>query len=309
MHGVRLFALIALSTLLASGQAMATPAKAVAAGDSITMGFAADCTGNTFFTGGFFCLLGGDQPEHSWFDGYDSDVYSVHDRYKLLDPNIAANKNAARSGAEMRGGGDSFSIQADRILSQTVVADHVEVVLGGNDICNRDCVDPANCSDPLYSEGQWRSAVQAGLDKLVNGLPAGSTVLLGSVPRVQDLYDAGVAKQTRNWRVNCESAWSTFGICRIATNDGTLNGESFATRLAGVSAAQRLYNEVLQQEAAAYNGINGVEVVAEYDGEEQQNVGTFRFGKDDIDGGDCFHPSRQGQNKIAGLMWGGNPDK
>ncbi|MFI2812242.1 SGNH/GDSL hydrolase family protein [Microbulbifer sp. JSM ZJ756] len=309
MHRVNLLTLLALSTLLSTGQATAAPSKAVAAGDSITMGFAADCTGNTWFTGGFFCLLGGDQPEHSWFDGYDSDVFSVHDRYLQLDPNIAANKAAAESGAEMRGGGDSFSIQADRILSQTLVADHVEVVLGGNDICNRDCVDPANCGDPLYTEGEWRSAVQAGLDKLVNGLPAGSTVLLGSVPRVQDLYDAGVAKQTGNWRVNCQSAWSTFGICRIATNDGTLNGESFATRLAGVTAAQRLYNEVLQQEAAAYNGVNGVEVVAEYNGEGQQNVGTFQFGKDDIDGGDCFHPSRQGQNKIAGLMWNGNPDK
>lgn len=309
MHKASLFVSLAITSALWSVNTLAAPAKGTAAGDSITMGFAADCTGNTFFTGGFFCLLGGDQPEHSWFDGWDSSVNSVHDKYKAIDPNVAANKNAARSGSEMRGGGDNFGVQADRILSQTLVADHVEVVLGGNDICNRDCVDPANCSDPLLTEGQWRGAVQAGLDKLVNGLPSGSTVVLGSVPRVQDLRAAGIAKQSGNWRVNCESVWSTFGICRIATNGGTMNGESFATRYAGIESAQRLYNEVLQQEAAAYNGTNGVEVVAEYSGENQTNVGTFTFGKNDIDGGDCFHPSVSGQNTVANLMWNGNPDK
>ncbi|WP_226702418.1 SGNH/GDSL hydrolase family protein [Microbulbifer elongatus] len=309
MHKASLFVSLAITSALLSVNTLAAPAKGTAAGDSITMGFAADCTGNTFFTGGFFCLLGGDQPEHSWFDGWDSSVNSVHDKYKAIDPNVAANKNAARSGSEMRGGGDNFGVQADRILSQTLVADHVEVVLGGNDICNRDCVDPANCSDPLLTEGQWRGAVQAGLNKLVNGLPSGSTVVLGSVPRVQDLRAAGIAKQSGNWRVNCESVWSTFGICRIATNGGTMNGESFATRYAGIESAQRLYNEVLQQEAAAYNGTNGVEVVAEYSGENQTNVGTFTFGKNDIDGGDCFHPSVRGQNTVANLMWNGNPDK
>ena len=309
MQQGKLLASLIFATLVGSQSALATPAKGTAAGDSITMGFAADCTGNTFFTGGFFCLLGGDQPEHSWFDGWDASVTSVHDRYLALDPGVAANKNAARSGAEMRGGGDSFSIQADRILAQTTVADHVEVILGGNDICNRDCVDPANCSDPLYSDSEWRDSVRAGLDKLVAGLPGGSTVVLGSVPRIQDLRAAGLAKQSGNWRVNCENVWSTFGICRVATNGGTLNGESYATRQAGITAAQRRYNEILQEEAIAYSGVNGVEVIAEYNGESGQNVGTFRFGKNDIDGGDCFHPSLSGQNTISGLMWGGNPDK
>lgn len=289
------------------GQASAAPAKATAAGDSITMGFGADCTRNRYFWD-LFCLLGGDQPEHSWFDGWDSSVSSVHDKYKALDPNIAANKDAAESGSEMRGGGNNFSAQADQILAQTTVPDHVEVVLGGNDICNRGCVDPANCGDPLYSESEWRSAVRAGLDKLVGGLPNGSTVLLGSVPRVQDLRAAGLEKQASSSGVDCENVWSSFSICRIATDGGTMNGEDFATRYAGINIAQRRYNEILAEEATGYNGINGVEVVAEYNGEENLNAGTFQFSKDDIDGGDCFHPSIQGQNAVADLLWSGNPD-
>ncbi|WP_444925590.1 SGNH/GDSL hydrolase family protein [Microbulbifer sp. TRSA002] len=295
-------------SILSIQPAMAAPSKSVAAGDSITMAFGADCTRNKYFWD-LFCLLGGDQPEHSWFDGDDNSVESVHDKYKVNYPNMAANKSAAESGAEMRSGGDNFSTQADRILSQSNLPDHVEVVLGGNDICNRECVDPANCNDPLYTDSEWRSAVQAGLDKLVDGLPNGSTIVLGSVPRVHDLRAAGLDKQSGNSRVDCESVWSTFGICRIATNGGSMNGESFATRYNGIAAAQQRYNEILVEEAESYNGMNGVEVVAEYTGEDQLNAGTFQFNKDDIDGGDCFHPSIQGQNIVADLLWQGNPDK
>lgn len=301
-----LLSLLVISICI-SFKATALPAKTTASGDSITMAFAANCTSNDFI--GLFCLLGGDQPERSWFDGSNASVNSVHDKYKVLDPSIVANKNPARSGAEMRSGGDNFAIQAARVLAEAPVADHVEVLLGGNDICNRGCVDAANCADPLYTGNEWRTAVQAGLNVLINGLPVGSTIVLGSVPRVQDLRAAGIAKQTGNSAINCENVWSTFGICRIATDGGTLNGESFATREAGIAAAQQLYNQILDEEATAYNGTNGIEVVTEYTGEALSNIGTFSFGADDMNGGDCFHPSVQGQNTVANLMWAGNPDK
>ncbi len=305
---------LALCLSLTAMQAQALPGKAAAAGDSITMGFGADCRYNYWFWD-LFCLLGGDQPEHSWFDGWDSSVNSVHDKYKQLDSSIAANKNAAASGSEMRGGSNNFATQAANIVAQSTTPDHVEVVLGGNDICNRDCTDPANCSNPLYTESQWRSSVQAGLNTLVSGLPTGSTVYLGGVPRVQDLRAAGLAKQATTYRINCNNIWSSFDVCSIATNGGSMSGESFAQRQAAIEVAQQRYNEILAEEASAYNsnanGQNprGIEVVADYSGEGTTSTGTFQFGKDDIDGGDCFHPSVLGQNKVANLMWGNNPDK
>jgi len=291
-----------------STTAQALPSNTAAAGDSITMGFAADCRYNRWFWD-LFCLLGGDQPEHSWFDGWDSSVNSVHDKYKQLNGSISANKNAAASGSEMRGGSNNFATQAANIVAQTNTPDHVEVVLGGNDICNRDCTDPANCNNPLYTEAQWRSSVQAGLNTLVAGLPNGSTVYLGGVPRVQDLRAAGLAKQATSSRIRCENVWSSFGICSIATSGSTMSGESSAQRLAAIEVAQQRYNEIIAEEAAAYNGTNGVEVVTSYQGENVATVGTFSFGKDDIDGGDCFHPSLQGQNIAADLMWTHNNDK
>jgi len=310
---ISLTALAALSLGINSAHAD-LPSKGTAAGDSITMGFAADCKYNRWFWD-LFCLLGGDQPEHSWFDGWSSNVNSVHDRYKALDANIQANKSAAKSGSELRGGDNNFATQANKIVAQSTVPDHVEVLLGGNDICNRDCTDPANCSNPLYSDSEWRASVRAGLDVLVAGLPQGSTVFLGGVPRVQDLRAAGLAKQATSSRIRCENVWSSYDICTIATSGSVLNGETSAQRLAAISARQKRYNEILAEEAAAYNAnstgqnARGIEVVSDYVDEFTPSAGTTSFGANEIDGGDCFHPSVNGQNILSDVMWSNNPDR
>jgi lysophospholipase L1-like esterase len=178
----------------------------------------------------------------------------------------------------------------------------VFVELGGNDLCNRTTVND------LYSDAVWESAVRAGLDSLVNGLPDGSTVLLVSVPRVQDLRAAGIAKQQSTSGVNCQNFWASFDVCRIATADGA----DLATRLSAVGARQRAYNDTLAALASEYNGqagSTGVEVVAEFDATANASVGSYSFQATDINGGDCFHPSIQGQNKLSEIIWGRNPYK
>ncbi len=293
---------------------MTLPARIAAAGDSITQAFAADCTCNLGISC-LACLIGGDQPEHSFFDGEATNVFSMHDRYLLEDPFILANKSAAVDGAEMRGGSDNFRGQALQIVAQSPLPDLVVVTLGGNDICSRGCVNPASCGDPLYTESQWRTAVRDGLDVLVGSLNTGATVYLNSVPRVQDLRAAGVIKEGQAANIECTTVWSTFNVCEIATNGGTYNGESLATRYAAIQIAQRRYNEILREEAIAYdtnaNGRNprGIEVVAEYVDAQTPGIGNFSFGAAHIDGGDCFHPSISGQNIAADLSWAGNPRK
>jgi hypothetical protein len=296
---------------LAAVGATDLPANTAACGDSITQAFAADCTCNM----DFFCLLCllGDQSQHSWFDGSDADVFSVYDRYLRFDGSIGSDKSAATSGARMVSGDDSFSIQAGRILAQVPLPDLVFVLLGGNDLCSRECVDPTHCSKPLYSEGNWREAVRAGLDKLVIGLPQGATVYLLGVPRVHDVRQAGLDKQSSTSSIDCEAVWASFDICSIVTQGTALNGETLDTRLATIAERQLRYNEVLREEAEAYtsnsNGRNprGIEVVAEYTDEISPSVGTFSFRAEDVNGGDCFHPSLAGQNTIGQLAWMGNP--
>jgi lysophospholipase L1-like esterase len=296
------------------GSTRVLPGRISACGDSITQAFAADCDcNNDLFC--LFCLLGGDQPEHSWFDGWDRRVVSVHDRYRQLDNGIGADKSAAEDGSRMRGGSNSFLAQAADILTRFPLPEHVAVELGGNDLCSRECVDPSHCGHPVFTDEQWREAVQAGLDRLVADLPEGSTVYLLGVPRVQDLRQAGLERQSQDSDVDCNDVWADFDICVIATQAGTLNGESLSMRLAVISERQQRYNEILREEADAYNrntnGRNphGIEVVTDYVDEATLSVGTYSFGPNDINGGDCFHPSRAGQNLLAELAWTANPHR
>jgi lysophospholipase L1-like esterase len=292
------------------------PRRLAVAGDSITRGFAADCECNLEFSCLLDCVMGGtEQPEHSWFDGVASAVFSFEDRFRHFDAAIAADSAAAASGARMRGGDDSFAIQAGRILAHAPLPDLVVVLLGGNDLCSRDCASPASCGAPLFSDAEWREALRLGLDALVAGLPPGAAIYLGSVPRVQDLHAAGLAKQAGDSDVDCELAWSTFEICRIVTDDSRRNGEPQALRIDAVAARQRRYNEILAEEAHAYasnlGGRNprGIAVVAEYRGESVPSLGNFAWGPDEINGSDCFHPSLAGQNEIAERMWWNSPKR
>lgn len=290
------------------------PVRMAVAGDSITRAFAASCECNLGFSCLLECVLGGtEQPQYAYFNGSSSSVFSILDRYRFFEPTISANGSAAEIGARMRGGNDSFAIQANRILAQNPIANFAIVLLGGNDICSRDCTQAGACAQPLFTDTEWRDAVELGLSPLTAGLPDFATIYLGSVPRVQDLYAAGIAKQSQESDVDCELVWNAFDVCRIATDDATTNGETQAFRLAAIAERQRRYNEILVETAAAYdsnaNGLNprGLRVVADYGGELLPSVGTLAFGPNEINGSDCFHPSIAGQNAIAERLWLNSP--
>ena len=268
------------------------------AGDSIMRGYNASCTRNTGLFD-FLCYGGGDQVQNSFLDGSSTSVLSLVDRYIVLDPAATGGKAASQSGSEMTDPAkNNFATQASAIVAAASTPVRVVVELGANDMCNR------NSSAELYTDAQWQSAVDAGLQTLVNGLPNGSTVLLGGVPRVQDLRAAGIAKQTSNSRVDCEAFWTTYDVCPIATADGS-NYEALSSR-------QARYNQILAARAQAFNAdaaTTGVEVVAEYQGEFVSSVGTYRFSASELNGGDCFHPSIEGQNKLSEIFWSNDPFK
>ena len=151
----------------------------------------------------------------------------------------------------------------------------------------------------------------------MSGMPAeGSSILLGSVPRVQDIRDAGLALESQNpGKVDCQSMWSSYNVCRIVTAGGTFNNENIQQRHDGVIAAQQRYNAILAEEASAYNsnanGLNpnGIMVTAEYVDEYTPSSGTFSFGAEHLNGGDCFHPNVATQDLVADMLWAANPNK
>jgi hypothetical protein len=273
-------------------------------GDSIMRGYNADCTRNTGLFD-FLCYGAGDKPQYSFFDGSSSTVLSIEDRYIQVDPLFAADQNSAASGSEMVDQAkNNFLAQATTIVDSVSVPVRVFIELGGNDICNR------GNAEQLYSVETWETAVRAGLDKLVWGLPgnkalpAGSTVMMVSVPRVQDLRAVGLAKQASSSRINCENFWASYDVCRIATASDANFG--------AIDERQKAYNARLATLAQAYNAdamTTGIEVVTDYDAIANASVGSYSFQLGDINGGDCFHPSIQGQNKLSEVIWKRNPHK
>jgi lysophospholipase L1-like esterase len=283
-----------------SGTGKATTTVAVrlgkGGGDSIMRGYNADCTRNTGLFD-FLCYGAGDKPQYSFFDGSSSTVLSIEDRYIQIDPLFSADQNAAASGSEMTDPAkNNFFAQATAIVGSTTQPARVFIELGGNDICNRDTVSQ------LYDDTKWEAAVKAGLDELVKGLPDGSTVMMVSVPRVQDLRAVGIQKQQTTSSVNCENFWASYDVCRIATASDT--------NYAAIQERQKAYNAILVRLAGEYNGQSGIEVVTDYDPDGvATSVGSYSFQPGDINGGDCFHPSIQGQNRLSEVIWSRNPNK
>jgi lysophospholipase L1-like esterase len=280
--------------------------RLLAAGDSITMGYNATCTANTSFLDAF-CFGGGDQPENSYFDGTSSAVVSLADKFIAAGASTTYSKAGSKSGSELVGGTNNFATQAAAIVSAAGRKPvQVKVLLGGNDICNR------TSTATMYSEQTWTSALQAGLNTLTQRLPDGSSVVLVGVPRVQDLYAAGLAKSSS--RVDCPAFWDSYDVCEIATVDKLMGGETLAQRLPQIAARQQAYNTILLQQAAAYNAqaaSTRVEVVAETDGNTSvlPEVGNYTFSATEINGGDCFHPSISGQNRLSTIVWDNDPYK
>lgn len=296
MSGYRAYIPYVVAALLPCGAAWAQlPTKQSNVGDSMSQGAVADG-------------WPADRPELSWVQGTSGDVYSVYMRYLELVPSLTQQPESV-SGAEMVGGGNNFAAQAARVCAQEEKPQHVSVLLGANDVCNRPRSSSGDPAETLYSIETWVNALWAGLDQLAACLPEGARVHVLSVPRVDFLYNAGYAKS-----LYCPYVvWPAVGICRIVT------AETKGWRRALIGARINEYNEVIRAEAESYdsnaNGQNprGVRILSDWqgsieDGYQNSSVGTYIFRAADINGTDCFHASVLGQRRLACAAWASNPD-
>jgi lysophospholipase L1-like esterase len=281
-----LFVVLAAAQPLGSRSAEAQPRKLAGIGDSISQGFSAN-------------NLPGDHPDQAFGQGTDSAVNSLYSRYLTQFPGFTKQFQSV-TGAEMVGGTNSAAAQAQRVCMQTQKPDRVYILLGGNDVCNRDS-NAADATANMYSVMTYRNALKAALDTLAGCLAPGSQVLVLSMPRVDFLYDAGNAKNT----IVCNSVWFTASVCRIVT------GESSATRRAQIGARVDQYNFGLREEVRAADvrhSARGVRFLTDWQGPMSSrpatSVGTYRFTKDDIALDDCFHPYyNTGQKRLACAAW------
>ncbi|MEU5436233.1 SGNH/GDSL hydrolase family protein [Streptomyces sp. NPDC020719] len=218
------------------------------------------------------CMVLSDCPEASWATGTDTDVRSLATR--LLGEESAADRswNYARTGARM----------ADLPDQLTRAAAHrpelVTVMVGGNDAC-RDSVDG------MTSVADFTAGFETSLRRLRTTLPK-TQVYVSSVPDLKRLWSTGrgnaLGKQI--WKL---------GICRSMLSDADDLGAAAVERRDEVYQRVVAYNKALKDVCAK-------DRYCRYDGGA---VFDFRFTDDQLSHWDWFHPSKDGQGRLAEIAY------
>jgi len=255
--------------------------------------------------------------ETVWSTGYDGgdSVDTLNERFKVADPaGYYQNDDAwdgiynqAESGAEMV----DFAAQANAMAAATGATPSgttgmVTVLLGNNDVCSADSI------------AELTNA--AVLDAFQNNYRAGLNVLAASpavrdayihVSGLPDIYWLWIAKRSD---FVCRYIIWPFVPCQIllenpgddcassaSRNDPDMiysgDGNNCVRRKLFHAAIRDHYNPILRYVLMEYK-IKGLLPNAYY-----VDIFDIRFDDNDVNDGDCFHPSTQGHARIAAEQW------
>ncbi len=242
------------------------PSVIAAVGDSLTRAFNVGS-----------CCANSDAPEYSWATGDNPRVDSHYGRLLRMNPKIRE-LNFARSGAKIADLGRQLRGAAAQH------PDYVTIMIGGNDLLavlgrtENGCVpDPA----AMTSVASFRSRFRRALGSFAEARPDAS-IFVASIPDIP-----------RMWRILSKDravvkVWNRVGSCQVGLQDPR------ATAALGVVTARlRAYNDVL---ATVCRSIER----CRWDGGAIYN---YAFGKGDFSAVDYFHPSAEGQRRIAEITW------
>ncbi|WP_037647844.1 SGNH/GDSL hydrolase family protein [Streptomyces flavidovirens] len=218
------------------------------------------------------CTVLADCPEVSWATGTDATVRSV--AWRLLGAAGAAGRtwNHAKSGARMA----ELPEQMTRAVADR--PELVTVMVGANDACRDDVSHMTSVAD-------FRTYFETSVKKLRSELPK-SQLYVSSVPDLKRLWSEG--------RVNPlgKEIWK-LGICQsMLASPDAMDAVAVARR---ESVRERVvaYNEVLKDVCAK-------DTRCRYDGGA---VFEYRFSGDQLSQWDWFHPSRNGQRRLAEIAY------
>ena len=218
--------------------------------------------------------LGSDAPQNSWSTGTSSSVNSHYQRLLALGAPISgANHNRSVSGAKMAG------LAAQMQTAAALQPDYLTVLMGGNDLCT-------DTTGQMTSVANFGAQFQAAMTTLTAASPA-TNVLVVSIPDVYQLWN--LFKNNFFARL----IWATAGICQsLLANPGSTQAADVQRR-AAVRQRNVDYNAQLAAICAQFDRCL-------FDGNASFNT-VFTTG--DVSG-DYFHPSVQGQAKLAAISWG-----
>lgn len=216
------------------------------------------------------CGILTDCPDLSWATGSRRSVESVASR--LLDKPATKSWNLAASGAKMH----DLPAQAHKAAERR--PQQVTILMGANDAC-------ARSTDRMTPVAEYRRDFSAALQTLDRELPK-AQVFVASVPDLMRLWDVG------RQNVLGRQIWK-LGLCPSMLSDAESMSTAARERRLTVRERVMAYNDVLRQECARHERCR-------YDG---GMVFDYRFTQKELSPWDWFHPSAEGQAKLAGLVY------
>lgn len=214
-----------------------------------------------------------DCPSASWSTGSSS--YSHYRRLLGVNPGIwARTYNHASTGADMA---DLYG-QVQGVISRR--AEYVTILMGANDVC-------ASSEAGMTPVDVFASQFSGALASLTASLPS-TRVFVFSIPDVYQLFSL------YRWDLGANSVWAVAGICQSMLANPWSNSAGDVARRARVRQRNIDYNAVLGQVCATYTRCR-------FDGNAVFNTA---FTRSDVTTRDYFHPSVNGQAKLAAVTWG-----
>jgi lysophospholipase L1-like esterase len=218
------------------------------------------------------CTVLADCPEVSWATGASAEVNSL--AVRLLGASKAATHswNYAATGARM----------ADLAAQMTQAAarrpELVTVMAGANDACRAS-------ADAMTSVADFRAGFEEAMRTLRRAAPR-TQVYVASVPNLKRLWSQG------RTNVLGKQVWK-LGICPSMLGDADALDSAANLRRETVQKRVEDYNTVLKEVCAK-------DLRCRFDGGA---VYEYRFGTDQLSHWDWFHPSKNGQARLAEIAY------
>jgi GDSL-like lipase/acylhydrolase family protein len=213
-----------------------------------------------------------DCPSASWSTGTSS--YSQYRRIQAVNLGITGRSyNHAVTGADMA---DLYG-QVQGVIGRH--AEYVTILMGANDVC-------ASSEAGMTDVAVFRDQFNAAMASLTASLP-GSRVFVSSIPDIYQLFSL------YRYDLGANTVWAVAGICQsmLAYPFSNLPGD--VARRARVRQRNIDYNTELEQVCSTY-------VQCRFDGNAVFNTA---FVRSDVSTRDYFHPSVNGQAKLAAVTW------
>ncbi|MEU9008639.1 SGNH/GDSL hydrolase family protein [Streptomyces sp. NPDC048479] len=219
------------------------------------------------------CVVFSDCPEVSWATGTDTKVRSLALRL-IGEPTAVAERswNYARSGADV---GD---LPEQMALAAAKKPELVTVMVGANDACR-------DSAEKMTSVDGFRASFKASMGQLRRTAPK-AQVYVSSVPDLMQLWSTGRGNPLGRqiWKL---------GIC------ASMLGNSD-----DVSPKAQQRRTMVHERVVAYNGVLrdvcAKDLRCRYDGGA---VFEYRFSGEQLSRWDWFHPSRNGQERLAEIAY------